>query len=78
MNMLFKHGMMVFDIGCGPSPLRKFIENKYLLQIVGVDIKRWEIRDFIDFQGSIFLDENCTKKLIKKRKTRFSYKRICL
>ena len=43
--------MLVFDIGCGPSPLHKFIENKYSVQIVGIDINRWNIGDRVDFQG---------------------------
>ena len=66
-NKFFKPGMLVFDIGCGPSPLHKFIENKYSVQIVGIDINRWDTGDCVDFQGSMFLDESFTKKLIKKQ-----------
>lgn len=65
-DMLFKPGMLVFDIGCGPSPLHKFIENKYSVQIVGIDINRWDTGDCVDFQGSMFLDENFTRKIIKE------------
>ncbi len=63
---LFKPGMLVFDIGCGPSPLHKFLEKKYSIKIVGIDINRWEEGDCVDFQGSMFLDKAFTKKIIKE------------
>ncbi len=49
--MLFKFGILVFDISCRPYPLHKFIENKYSVQIVGIEINRWNIGDCVDFQG---------------------------
>ncbi len=62
----FKPGMLVFDIGCGPSPLHKYIEHKYSIEIVGIDINRWDEGDCVDFQGSMFLDKAFTNKIIKE------------
>jgi len=44
----------VVDIGCGPGAIHGFIEHKYDIEVLGIDLQRWEV-DYVDHVGN-FLD----------------------
>lgn len=48
------HGK-VLDIGAGPGAIHKYLEEKYSVDIVGIDMMRWD-KDYIDYVGN-FNDE---------------------
>jgi len=47
---LFKPGMVIIDIGCGPGAIHGYLENKYGVEIIGIDMHRWE-KDYVDILG---------------------------
>ncbi|MBD3262474.1 MAG: methyltransferase domain-containing protein [Candidatus Altiarchaeales archaeon] len=56
-----KPGMKFIDIGCGPGAIHGYLEEKYGIKIVGIDMKRWP-SDYVDLQGD-FLDTALRKGL---------------
>jgi|LauGreDrversion4_2_1035121.scaffolds.fasta_scaffold168580_2 hypothetical protein len=62
-DKFYSPGIKVFDIGCGPSPLHKLLEHLYGIDIVGIDTRRWEKGDVVDYQGSMFLNESFTRSV---------------
>lgn len=44
-------GMIVVDIGCGPGAVHGYLENKFGVNIIGVDMHRWE-KDYVDIAGN--------------------------
>lgn len=49
-----KPGMTFIDIGCGPGAIHGYLEAKYGITLIGVDMKRWR-EDYVDVRGD-FLD----------------------
>jgi cyclopropane fatty-acyl-phospholipid synthase-like methyltransferase len=47
----YRPGMRVIDIGCGPGAVHGFLESTYNVDILGIDMERWE-RDYVDLQGN--------------------------
>ncbi len=47
---VYKPGMKVIDIGCGPGAVHGYLESKFDLDIVGIDMQRWE-KDYVDLVG---------------------------
>jgi len=47
--------MRVIDIGCGPGAIHGYLEDTFDINIIGIDLHRWE-RDYVDIVGD-FLDE---------------------
>ena len=45
-----KSRMRIIDIGCGPGAIHGYLEDTYGVEIVGIDIHRWE-KDYIDVVG---------------------------
>ena len=64
---IFEYGMNVYDIGCGPSPLHKYLEMTYNINIIGIDTNRWSEGDCVDDQGSLFLDKSFTDRVFSRR-----------
>jgi len=60
MENCLQHGMRVVDIGCGPGAIHGYLENNYDVDIIGIDINRWE-RDYVDIVGD-FRDDDLRKK----------------
>lgn len=46
-----KNGMRVIDIGCGPGAIHGYLENKYKVDILGIDMQRWN-EDYVDVVGN--------------------------
>jgi SAM-dependent methyltransferase len=42
----------VVDIGCGPGAVHGYLEEKYGIDIIGVDLFRWDDGDFVDIVGN--------------------------
>ena len=57
---ILKQGMRVIDIGCGPGAIHGYLESKYNIEIIGIDINKWE-KDYVDIVGS-FVDEDVRAK----------------
>tara|TARA_R110002111_G_scaffold99170_6_gene153282 strand:- start:1808 stop:2506 length:699 start_codon:yes stop_codon:yes gene_type:complete len=47
---LIGNGQRILDIGCGPGAIHGYLESKYDVDIVGVDINRWK-KDYVDLVG---------------------------
>ena len=47
---LFKPGMTIIDIGCGPGAIHGYLENRYGIEIIGIDMRRWG-NDYVDLVG---------------------------
>jgi len=47
--------MKILDIGCGPGAIHGYLENKYNINIEGIDMQHWE-KDYVDYIGN-FLDD---------------------
>jgi len=45
-----KPGMRVIDIGCGPGAIHGYLEDTHKVDIIGIDMYRWE-EDYVDFVG---------------------------
>ena len=54
-----KPGMRVVDIGCGPGAIHGYLESEYGVDIIGIDLHRWE-RDYVDIVGD-FCDPQIRK-----------------
>lgn len=52
-----KKGMVIFDVGCGPGAIHGYLEDKYKINIIGIDMNRWK-EDYVsyvgDFASSLF------------------------
>jgi cyclopropane fatty-acyl-phospholipid synthase-like methyltransferase len=48
--------MRIIDIGCGPGAIHGYLENTMGIDIIGLDLHRWE-RDYVDIVGN-FLDDH--------------------
>ena len=48
--------MRIIDIGCGPGAIHGYLEDTKGLDIIGIDLHRWE-RDYVDIVGN-FLDDH--------------------
>ncbi len=48
---LLKPGMRILDIGCGPGAIHGYLENKYGVEILGIDLKKWKY-DYVDVVGN--------------------------
>ncbi len=48
---ILKPGMRVIDIGCGPGAIHGYLEEKYGVDIFGVDTQRWD-KDYVDAVGN--------------------------
>jgi SAM-dependent methyltransferase len=48
--------MCIIDIGCGPGAIHGYLEETYNLNIVGIDINRWQ-DDYVDIVGDFLDDE---------------------
>ncbi len=48
--------MRVIDIGCGPGAIHGYLEDIHNIDIIGIDMHRWEC-DYVDVVGN-FADEN--------------------
>ena len=46
----FRDGMRVLDIGCGPGAIHGYLEKKYGVDIIGIDMRRWDY-DYVDIVG---------------------------
>ncbi|MGM0582629.1 MAG: SAM-dependent methyltransferase [Bacteroidota bacterium] len=55
-----KHSRFL-DIGCGPGGIHGFLEDKYDIDIYGLDLKKWEGGDYVD-EVKNFLDKKFEKK----------------
>lgn len=49
------------DIGCGPGAIHGWIESSLEIDMVGLDVNRWE-KDYVDVTGN-FLDDSLTNQL---------------
>ena len=47
---IIKKGMFVIDIGSGPGALHGYLENKYSVNILGIDRDKWK-EDYVDIEG---------------------------
>ncbi|MFC1997370.1 class I SAM-dependent methyltransferase [Chloroflexota bacterium] len=47
---LLNPNMKILDIGCGPGAIHGYLENKYNINIIGIDLHRWE-NDYVDIVG---------------------------
>jgi len=45
----------IVDVGCGPGAIHGYIEDKYGIDVVGIDMKRWE-EDYVDIKGDFSLE----------------------
>ena len=59
-NIQMKSDMRIIDIGCGPGAIHGFLEDTYGVEIIGIDLHRWE-RDYVDIVGD-FTDTNLRNK----------------
>ena len=50
-NLEIKSDMRIIDIGCGPGAIHGYLENKYGIEIIGIDLNRWE-KDYVDIVGN--------------------------
>jgi ubiquinone/menaquinone biosynthesis C-methylase UbiE len=57
---ILKPGMTVVDIGCGPGAIHGYLEKQHGIDIIGIDMNRWE-RDYVDIEG------NFTRKRVRNR-----------
>jgi cyclopropane fatty-acyl-phospholipid synthase-like methyltransferase len=48
---IYRPGMRVVDIGCGPGAVHGYLEATYNVEILGIDMERWE-KDYVDLQGN--------------------------
>src|SRR4051812_34120947 len=48
---VYRPGMRVIDIGCGPGAVHRFLEVTHGVDILGIDMERWP-RDYVDVQGN--------------------------
>lgn len=62
---LYRPGMVVFDIGCGPSPLHLFVEELFGINIIGIDTRRWSAGDCVDHVGKFVIDPDFTDSIEK-------------
>jgi 23S rRNA U2552 (ribose-2'-O)-methylase RlmE/FtsJ len=62
---LYQPGMVVFDIGCGPSPLHIFVEELLGIKIIGIDTRRWSGGDYVDHVGKFVIDPDFTSSIEK-------------
>ena len=62
---LYQPGMVVFDIGCGPSPLHMFLEELFGIEIIGIDTRQWSGGDCVDHVGKFVIDSNFTSSIEK-------------
>lgn len=51
----------ILDIGCGPGAIHGFIEAKYGIEVLGIDLQRWQ-DDYVDHVGN-FLDADFRDRL---------------
>lgn len=42
--------LKILDIGCGPGAVHGYLEERFALNIVGIDLHRWE-KDYVDIVG---------------------------
>jgi len=66
---LYKDGIVnektrVLDIGCGPGAIHGFLEAKYNINIVGLDIHNTWVKNYVDYKGD-FLDKNLRNQIGK-------------
>lgn len=52
--------LKILDIGCGPGAVHGYLESKFNVDIIGIDLHRWE-NDYVDIVGDF-----CSKKLREK------------
>ena len=52
--------LKIIDIGCGPGAVHGYLESKFDVNIIGIDLHRWE-KDYVDIVGDF-----CKKNLRKK------------
>lgn len=45
-----RSGQRILDIGCGPGAIHGYLESTYGVDIIGVDINRWD-DDYVDLVG---------------------------
>lgn len=43
--------LKIVDIGCGPGAVHGYLEDKYGVNIIGVDLNHWETGDYVDHVG---------------------------
>jgi cyclopropane fatty-acyl-phospholipid synthase-like methyltransferase len=48
--------MRIIDIGCGPGAIHGYLEHRFDIDIIGIDIHRWE-RDYVDIVGDFLNQE---------------------
>ncbi|HEX3359342.1 MAG TPA: class I SAM-dependent methyltransferase [Tepidisphaeraceae bacterium] len=48
---VYRPGMRVIDIGCGPGAVHGFLEAEFDVDILGIDMERWE-KDYVDLKGN--------------------------
>ena len=49
-NIDLNPDMRIIDIGCGPGAIHGYLEDKYGIDIIGIDLNRWE-KDYVDIVG---------------------------
>ena len=59
-NIAIKSDMLIIDIGCGPGAIHGFLEDTYGVEIIGIDLHRWE-KDYVDIVGD-FTDAELRNK----------------
>jgi len=59
-NIEMKSCMRIIDIGCGPGAIHGYLEDTYGLEIIGIDLHRWE-KDYVDIMGD-FTDSQSWNK----------------
>jgi SAM-dependent methyltransferase len=57
---LWRRGMRVVDVGCGPGAIHGYLEDEHDIDIVGIDMNRWE-KDYVDIVGD-FTDDELRRK----------------
>lgn len=55
-----KPDMVIIDIGCGPGAIHGYLEHKYGVNIIGIDLNIWE-KDYVDIVGD-FSDSQFRKE----------------
>ena len=61
-----KPGMRIVDIGCGSGATHGYLENRYGVEILGIDMKKWE-SDYVDIVGDFSIPDLRQKWGLEKK-----------
>ncbi len=64
--VVYKPGMRVVDIGCGPGAVHGFLEAEFGVDILGIDMERWE-KDYVDLKGNFTVIRRFGRRMILGR-----------